>query len=152
MARTTQPGRPLDATDRNLIALLRRDCKRTLADLGAEVALSAAAVKRRVDRLQREGIIRGYGAIVDTQATGDGLEALVEIYCSDSTAPADVRASGDLPEVVSAFTVSGEPDALVRVRVESIRHLETIIERLRRDRNIVRTRTLIVLSTLLDRP
>jgi DNA-binding Lrp family transcriptional regulator len=79
------------------------------------------------------------------------VEALVEIYCSDSTAPIDVRASVDLPEVVAAFTVSGEPDAVVRVRVETIRHLEAVIERLRRDRNIVRTHTLLVLSTIIDR-
>jgi Lrp/AsnC family transcriptional regulator, leucine-responsive regulatory protein len=151
MPRDTQQSRPLDATDRNLIALLRRDSKRTLAELGADVSLSAAAVKRRIDRLESEGIIRGYGAIVDTQKIGEGLEALIEIYCSDSTAPADVRASVDMPEVVTAFTVSGEPDALVRVRVESIRHLEKVVERLRRSQNITRTRTLIVLSTILDR-
>jgi DNA-binding Lrp family transcriptional regulator len=57
-----------------------------------------------------------------------------------------------LSEIVSAFTVSGEPDAVLRLRVESIEHLEKAVERLRRDRNIVRTRTLIVLSTIIDRP
>jgi DNA-binding Lrp family transcriptional regulator len=131
--------------------LLRRDSKRTFADLGGEVSLSATAVKRRVDRLHRDGVIKGYGAIVDTQMLGEGLEALVEIYCSDSTAPADVQGSVDMPEVVTAFTVSGEPDALVRVRVDSIRHLEKVVEHMRRDPNIMRTRTLIVLSTLIDR-
>src|SRR3954447_3384904 len=151
MSHQTQPNRPLDATDRKLVALLRRDCKRTFADLGGEVSLSAAAVKRRVDRLRRDGVIKGYGAIVDLQQAGEGLEALVEIYCSDSTAPADVQASVDMPEVVTAFTVSGEPDGLIRVRVDSIRHLEQVVEHLRRDRNIVRTRTLIVLSTIIDR-
>jgi Lrp/AsnC family transcriptional regulator, leucine-responsive regulatory protein len=151
MARETQSTRPLDATDRKLVALLRRDCKRTFADLGGEVSLSAAAVKRRVDRLEASGVIKGYGAIVDMQTMGEGLEALVEIYCSDSTAPADVQASVDMPEVVTAFTVSGEPDALVRVRVDGIRHLEKVVEHLRRDPNIVRTRTLMVLSTIIDR-
>jgi DNA-binding Lrp family transcriptional regulator len=151
MGRDAQPNRPLDATDRKLIALLRRDSKRTFADLGGEVSLSATAVKRRVDRLRRDGVIQGYGAIVDPQMLGEGLEALVEIYCSDSTAPIDVKASVDMPEVVTAFTVSGEPDALVRVRVDSIRHLEKVVEHLRRDPNIVRTRTLIVLSTIIDR-
>ena len=53
---------------------------------------------------------------------------------------------------MSAFTVSGEPDAVIRARVESIADLEKFVERLRRDRNVLRTRTLIVLSTLIDRP
>ena len=53
---------------------------------------------------------------------------------------------------MSAFTVSGEPDAVIRARVESIAGLEKFVERLRHDRNVLRTRTLIVLSTLIDRP
>jgi len=54
--------------------------------------------------------------------------------------------------VISAFTVSGEPDAVIRARVESIAELEKFVERLRHDPNVLRTRTLIVLSTLIDRP
>ena len=53
---------------------------------------------------------------------------------------------------MSAVTVSGEPDAVLRVQVDDIRHLERVIEALRRQPNIVRTRTMIVLSVLVDRP
>jgi DNA-binding Lrp family transcriptional regulator len=57
-----------------------------------------------------------------------------------------------MDQIISAFTVSGEADAVVRVRVDSIASLEHFVEQLRRDRNVVRTKTLIVLSTLIDRP
>jgi DNA-binding Lrp family transcriptional regulator len=97
-------------------------------------------------------VIVGYGARVDFRTLGQGIEALIEIYCSDRTAPADVGKSiAGLDRVLSAFTVSGEPDALIRVRVDGIDHLEKLVEKLRRDPNVVRTRTLIVLSTLIDR-
>ena len=148
-----QPTRPLDAIDRSIIALLREDAKQTFAQVGARVGLSATAVKRRVDRLQRDGVIVGFGARVDPRALGDGIEALIEVYCADRTAPADIgRSLRGLDQVVSAFTVSGEADAVVRARVASIADLERFVERLRRDRNVVRTKTLIVLSTLIDRP
>jgi DNA-binding Lrp family transcriptional regulator len=143
----------LDAIDRRILALLQENAKLTFAQVGAEVGLSSTAVKRRVDRLQSDGVIAGYGARIDPRAFGEGIEALIEIYCSDRTAPADVgRSLAGLDQIISAFTVSGEADAVVRVRVDSIASLEHFVERLRRDRNVVRTKTLIVLSTLIDRP
>ena len=143
----------LDDVDRTIVACLRADARRSFADLGREVALSASAVKRRVDRLEATGVITGYGARVDPRRTSEDLEALVEVYCTDRTAPTDVRSAlAAIDEVVSAFTVSGEPDAVVRVRVRGIAHLESVVERLRRAPTIARTRTLIVLSTLVDRP
>jgi len=148
-----QLSRPLDPIDRSIIASLRENAKRTFADIGAHVGLSSTAVKRRVDRLQDDGVIVGYGARIDPRAFGEGIEALIEVYCADRTAPADVgRSLAGLEEVISAFTVSGEADAVVRARVESIGDLEKFVERLRRDPNVVRTKTLIVLSTLIDRP
>jgi len=133
--------------------LLREDAKRTFANIGSDVGLSSTAVKRRVDRLQRDGVIVGYGARIDATALGEGIEALIEVYCAERVAPADVgRSLEGLDQVVSAFTVSGEADAVIRARVESIGDLEKFVERLRRDPNVVRTKTLIVLSTLIDRP
>jgi Lrp/AsnC family transcriptional regulator, leucine-responsive regulatory protein len=147
-----QLSRPLDSVDRKIIALLKEDAKLTFAHIGAEVGLSATAVKRRVDRLERDGVIIGYGARIDRGALGQAIQAVIEIYCADRTAPADVgRSLANVEQIISAFTVSGEADALIRVRVESIEHLEKLVERLRRDPNVVRTRTLIVLSTLIDR-
>jgi len=149
---SVQLSRPLDPIDRKIVALLRDSSKRTLAELGAEVGLSATAVKRRVDRLENDGVIIGYRALINWRALGEAIESLIEIYCADRTSPADVgRSLATVDEIVSAFTVSGEADAVVRVRVDSIEHLEKLVERLRRDPNIVRTRTLIILSTMLDR-
>jgi Lrp/AsnC family transcriptional regulator, leucine-responsive regulatory protein len=148
-----QLTRPLDGVDRKIIALLQGNAKLTFAEIGSDVGLSSSAIKRRVDRLEQDGVIVGYGARIDPSALGDGIEALIEVYCADRIAPADVgRSLADLEQVVSAFTVSGEPDAVIRARVASIADLEKFVETLRRDRNVLRTRTLIVLSTLIDRP
>jgi Lrp/AsnC family transcriptional regulator, leucine-responsive regulatory protein len=144
--------RPLDGIDRKILALLRENARRTLADIGAQVSLSVAAVKRRVQRLERDGVIQGYTARIDTSMLGDAIEVVMEVYCADRTSPADVRPTFEhLDEVVTAFTVSGEPDVLLRLRVNSVAHLEQIVERVRRDPNVVRTRTMLVLSTILDR-
>jgi Lrp/AsnC family leucine-responsive transcriptional regulator len=143
----------LGELDRKILAILQRDGRRSFADIGREVGLSTPAVKRRVDRLEAAGVIRGYAAVVDASRLGLGFEAIAEVYCADRTAPQDVLASVEgIPEVMSAVTVSGEPDAVLRVQVDDVRHLERLIETLRRRPNVVRTRTMIVLSVLVDRP
>jgi DNA-binding Lrp family transcriptional regulator len=143
----------LDALDEQIIALLVEDARRTFADIGSRVGLSTAAVKRRVDRLRAQGVISRFSAVLDPGASGPAIDAFVELYCADRTAPGDVHTIVEgHPELVGAWTVAGEPDAIVRLRVRDVKHLEKAVERLRRDRNIVRTRTLIVLSTLHDAP
>ena len=88
-----QLSRPLDAIDRKIVALLQERAKRTFADIGADVGLSATAVKRRVDRLEGDGVITGYGARVNWRALGEAIESLIEIYCADRTSPGDVGRS-----------------------------------------------------------
>jgi Lrp/AsnC family transcriptional regulator, leucine-responsive regulatory protein len=143
----------LDELDRKILDHLERDGRATLADVGAAVGLSSSAVKRRVDRLQETGVIVGYAAIVDPSAVGDRLEAFVELYCADNVAPGDLLSSvAGLDAVVAAHTVAGDADAVVRVRVEGIEELERTIEQLRRDPKVMRTRTMVALSTLVERP
>jgi Lrp/AsnC family transcriptional regulator, leucine-responsive regulatory protein len=144
--------RALDDIDHKILALLRENARRTLADVGEHVSLSVAAVKRRIERLERDGVIKGYTTRVDMSGLDEGIEVIMEVYCADRTSPGDIRPSFEhVEEVVSGFTVSGEPDVLLRLRVDSVSHLEDVVERLRRDPNVVRTRTMLVLSTFIDR-
>lgn len=143
----------LDEVDRRIIAYLCEDARLSYAEIGAKVALSAPAVKRRVDRLRAGGVIRGYTAIVDPAALGWNTEAFVELFCTGRTTPAQIeRATRRHPEVVGSYTVSGGADALVHLRAADIRHLEEALERLRGEPFVTQTRSMIVLSRLVDRP
>ena len=98
----------MDGIDTDVIGCLLRDGRATYAEIGAEVGLSAPAVKRRVDRLRETGAIRGFTAVVDPQVLGWTTEAYVEVYCKGTVAPAELRRSLErVPEVVGACTVSG---------------------------------------------
>jgi DNA-binding Lrp family transcriptional regulator len=142
----------MDHLDRRIVACLLRDARATYAEIGAEVNLSAPAVKRRVDRLVATGAIRGFTALVDPAVLGWQTEAYVEIYCKGTVSPADLRRSlADVPEVVDACTVSGSADALVHVLASDVRHLEQALERIRDEPNVDHTVSVIVLSRLIDR-
>ena len=60
----------LDEVDQQIVALLRENARRSFQDIGSRVSLSAPAVKRRVDRLEQAGVIRGYSAVLDHVALG----------------------------------------------------------------------------------
>jgi DNA-binding Lrp family transcriptional regulator len=143
----------LDDTDQRIIAALTADARASFADIGQVVSLSAPAVKRRVDRLRATGVIRGFTAVVDPSAIGWTTEAFVELFCTGRTTPAQIAvAARRHPEVIGAYTVSGEADALVHLRAADIPHLEQALERLRSESFITSTRSMIVLSRLVDGP
>jgi DNA-binding Lrp family transcriptional regulator len=141
-----------DDLDEKIVACLMDDARTTYADIGERVGLSAPAVKRRVDRLRTVGVIKGFTAVVDQNAMGWLTEAYMEVYCAGKTSPADILTALERhPEVADICTVTGEPDALVRLFASDIRHLEEAIERIRAEERVVQTRSLIVLSRLLER-
>jgi DNA-binding Lrp family transcriptional regulator len=143
----------MDATDRQIVALLRQDARRSFQSIGEHVSLSAPAVKRRVDRLEAAGVLRGYTALVDPGRFGWGTHAFVALYCEGRMAAAEVKeALEPHPEVEAAYTVAGEASAVVHVRARDTSHLEQALERIRDHRGVTRTQTQIVLSTLFERP
>ena len=143
----------MDAVDQRIVAHLVADARASYADIGSRVSLSAPAVKRRVDRLRAAGIIKGFTAVIDPAAVGWTTEAFVELFCTGRTTPAQITmATRRHPEVVGAYTVSGEADALVHLRAADIRHLEQALERLRAEPFVTSTRSMVVLSRLVETP
>ena len=141
----------MDEVDRRIVALLATDARASYADIGGQVALSAPAVKRRIDRLRAAGVIRGFTTVLDPAAIGWTTEAFVELFCTGKTTPTQLRAATRRhPEVVGAYTVSGEADALVHLRAADMAHLEQALERLRAEPFVTSTRSMIVLSRLVD--
>jgi DNA-binding Lrp family transcriptional regulator len=143
----------MDDIDRQIVALLRENARRSFQDIGARVALTAPAVKRRVDRLEADGVLRGYAALVEPSAMGWPTHAVVALYCEGRMSASEVRAAvAGHPEVSAAFTVAGEASAILHVHARDTAHLEQTLERIRDTPGIIRTQTQVVLSTLLERP
>ena len=142
----------MDATDESILELLVQDGRASLTSLAAQLNLSVPAVKRRVDRLERDGVIRGYTAIVDPSARAHATGALVELFCREHTAKRDIeRLVEGYPEIRQAMTVAGESDAVLLVRARDTEHLEDLLGKLRQSPTVERTRSQVVLSRVVDR-
>ena len=141
----------IDGTDGRILELLQQNARRTFGDIAGGVGLSAPAVKRRIDRLEALGVIRGYTAVIDHAYLGRPIEAFAELRFAPGTQVGDIdHALDDLPELVESFTVAGDPDALVRLRVNDVDHLKRVIDRIRQSQRgsaqVIGTKTLIVLG------
>ncbi|ARF53323.1 MULTISPECIES: Lrp/AsnC family transcriptional regulator [Streptomyces] len=143
----------MDAIDEEIIRCVLRNARSTYAEIGEAAGLSAPAAKRRLDRLVATGAIRGFTALIDTQALGWRTEAFVEVYCKGNPSPAELQRDLEgIQEVVEACTVSGAADAMLHMLARDIPHLEQAIQRVREAPVIDRTESVIVLSRLLNRP
>ncbi len=137
-----------DATDLRIIDALRRNARATFSVIGADVALSAPAVKRRIDRLEARGVIRGYTAVIDDALLGFALEAFVELRFVGSASVGSIESLVDLvPEVRALFTIAGDPDALAWVKASDVRDLTRVIDQIRKTGTVTGTKTLMVLGS-----
>jgi DNA-binding Lrp family transcriptional regulator len=139
----------LDETDRRIVEILRGDARRTVRDIARMVSLTAAPVRRRIDRLEDAGVITGYTVRLDQAKMGPALEAVTELrFTGDTDIDHIVAFASMLPEVEEVLTLAGDPDALVRIRVDNVGHLQRVVNQLRAGGNgVIGTKTQIVLAS-----
>ena len=106
--------------DRNILRVLQRDARISFAELARKVGLSTTPCKQRVKKLEHEGVIRGYQAILNPDALAAGLVVFVQIRLNRTAQ--DVfedfkKAALELPEVQECYLVSGNFDYLIKARV-----------------------------------
>ena len=142
----------LDATDSRLLALLQTNAMLTAQDLGEALNLSPSQAARRRQRLEAEGYVTGYAARLDAARIGLSVQAFVQVQMA-SHAPDVARSFGTLiatlPEVISAWTLTGEADYLLRVWCTDLPGLNRLIhERLLPHPAVARVQSQIVMDQL----
>ena len=146
------PSIELDRTDLQLLAELQRAGRQTNADLAERVHLSASACLRRVQRLEREGVIAGYRAELDGDRLGLGLQAFVRVqlarHDADAVAAFATRVN-DWPEVVACHALSGDMDYLLHVAVADLEHFSRfLLDRLLAQAGVADVNSSFVLRTV----
>ena len=124
----------LDQTDLKLLRILQGDAHLTTKELAARVNLSTSPVFERIRRLEREGFIRRYAAVLDPHHLGMRLMVFVGVkllHLNTQLAQGFVRAVRAIPEVVECYNVSGANDYLLKVYAPSMAHYrEFVLEKL----------------------
>jgi Lrp/AsnC family transcriptional regulator, leucine-responsive regulatory protein len=142
----------LDDTDRALIAALQEDCSQSLAKLGVGVGLSAPSVLERVRKLEASGLVRGYHASIDPRLLGLDIGAFIGVGIDH---PRHIttfeKAMLGVPEVLECHHVTGRHTLMLKVRTANTESVHKLIGVIREQKGVVRTETMIILGTQLER-
>jgi DNA-binding Lrp family transcriptional regulator len=139
----------LDETDRLIVEALRADGRLSMRALAARVHLSRANVYTRVARLQDDGVITGYAAVIDPVRYGYGLSAYVYLDIAQRSWKAVRRQLLSMPEVDHVALISGEHDIVVRVRARDAASLrDVVLTRLQEMPEIRATQTVLIFEEL----
>ena len=145
----------IDRIDRNILTALSRDGRQSMTELATHVGLSKTPVQARVKRLERDGYIRGYAAIIDRERMGEGHVAFVQVKLSDTRSAAlDTfnRAVLAVPEIEQCHMMAASFDYLLKVRTRDIAAYRRVLgERISALPHVAQTSTFVAMETVKDR-
>jgi Lrp/AsnC family leucine-responsive transcriptional regulator len=147
--RERHPVAGIDDIDRQLLALLQDNDRRSLAELSAEIGAAQSTLNDRIKRLVAQGIIAGFHARIDPEPVGLNLLAFVFVAWSDpKVEPVFLKKIKASPDVLECHHVTGAWNYLMKVRVGTTRDLERFLaETVKTVSGMQRTETVIVLSS-----
>ncbi len=143
----------LDSLDRRIIGALTDDGRLSIRELAEKVSLSASATSDRVRKLEANGAIAGYAAILDLESVGRPVQAIVDAQLDPGSAQYDIDdAIRAMPLVVDAIHVTGRFDYQLRVACAGMGDVEEVIRHLKQDLGVRETSTRMVLRAVDGMP
>jgi DNA-binding Lrp family transcriptional regulator len=138
---------PVDQLDAALIRLLSAEPRIGVLECSRRLGVARGTVQARLDRMVARGVISGFGPEVDPAAIGYGVTAFATLEIRQGRGAAVVAHLRRIPEVLELHTITGTGDMLCRIVARSNVDLQRVIDSVVGDVDIVRTSSLIVLST-----
>jgi DNA-binding Lrp family transcriptional regulator len=138
---------PVDRLDADLIRLLSAQPRIGVLECSRRLGVARGTVQARLDRLVARGVISGFGPQVVPSALGYGVTAFATLEIRQGRGGAVVEHLRRIPEVLELHTITGAGDMLCQIVARSNRDLQRVIDMVVGDEDIVRTSTLIALST-----
>ena len=136
-----------ESLDRRILLALAASSGASLNDLAATLEVPASTLHQRIKRLETRGLIKGYRALLDQQAVGLKLHALISLTPIDPARPDDIaEAVAAIEQIESCWSVAGTESYVVKVAVADTLELESLVAKIRSAAN-VSTRTTVILST-----
>ena len=137
----------MDDTDRQLIALLRKDARATVATLAAKLGVSRGTVTNRLRKLENERVVVGYTVRLRPDAEPDQIRAWMQVLVEGNQARAVISSLLGEPGVAALHDTNGRWDLLAELRAGSMAELSQLLERVRLIKGIANTETSILLAT-----
>ncbi len=141
----------LDDKDRKIIDLLVSSGREPATSISEKVGLSVPSVTERIKKLQDNGIISGFKAIINYENLGYDVSALITIISESSSEYDGFRGETENnPEIIKCFSTTGNGSHVLYVRTENTNSLEKLLSKIQQWPGVKRTETQLILSTYKD--
>ncbi len=141
----------IDATDREIIALLRENGRMKMVEMARRLGMSRSTTMARLERLERTGVIRGYTALLSDEYDRAMIRAHVSLTIAPKSLAAVETALRRLREVRQLYSVSGPVDLIAVCAAESVAEMDKLIDRIGLIDGVQRTTSSVLLSTRIAR-
>lgn len=135
----------VDALDARILRLMLEQPRTSVREYARVLGVARGTLQARIDRLERDGVITGFGPRLSPAALGHPVLAFVHIEVTQGHLDDVGDSLAAVPEIIEAVSVTGGGDLLTRVVARDNAHLEDVIQRLIRTPGVVRTRTEVAL-------
>lgn len=143
----------MDAIDKKILKNLQRNARMTISDLSADISLSMPAISERLKKLEATGVIKQYTVILDPAALNKHLMALMFIRLENpSHSDSFTHFVKHESEITECFYITGEFDYAMKISTENTHTLELLLTRIKNQKGILKTQTLVILSAITDNP
>ncbi len=139
----------IDDLDARLIAEMRANPRVGLLEISRRLEVARGTVQARLAKLERHGVITGYGPEVDPAAMGYGIQAFVLLELAQGRLSEATAALASVPEVIEADAISGQHDLICRIVARDTEHLQELVNRILASAAIRRSTSSIVLSQVV---
>lgn len=140
----------MDKIDEEILVILRKNARTPFAEIARKLGISEASVHFRVKRLIREGFIRKFTVLVSYEKIGANLTAIILIKLDPAKHTRALNEIAKIEEVYEVYDITGEFDAILKVRTLDVRKLKEVIDRLGVIEGVLSTQTVVVLKALKE--
>lgn len=139
--------KPVDATDQQLLSLLRNNARTPVVELARQLGVSRATVQNRMRRLERDGVIRGYSVSVATDQERPAVRALMSISSENADEANVIKRLRGNPNVTAVHHTTGRWDLIAEIHADSLASFNTIVGNLRLIDGVTATETNLLLDS-----
>lgn len=141
----------LDNKDNKILELLQKNGRMTAKDIAERVELSVPAVAERIKKLVEEKIIREFRAIVDSKKLGYDVTAFILLVMASSERyEAMINHVKKSDEILECHSITGQGSHMLKVRTKNTSSLEILLRKIQSWEDVIRTQTMIVMSTFKE--
>lgn len=150
MNRVNRVVHDLDETDVKILRILLSDARLSSRQIAKQTGVSIGTVLTRVRQMEKEGVIKGYSALINHEKLGYELTVIIELTVSKGKLLEIEREIAKSPNVCGVYDVTGLTDAMIIAKFRSREELSIFVKRLLAMPNVERTNTHLVLTTIKE--